>query len=323
MPSARSPFLRSLTRVAVVATILTGVLGSASATGRESQTPASVSPCPPPLRCTPLAPDRLAWLKGLKAGEPTRDATLAGGFAELLADVVPDATYHLGQDMPFANAVTMVLRGASQPIIIRADRYVMLAACQSPTCSSARAFLWVDTQQGLAIGGLEFNPSNGEPTPSQTLFAKQLLDPITRLDRLPPAFVEDLGQWSKGARLRTPMARYFVNGQGLKTVVPHDEDNCQGGDRSSLTLTLCGSMNLDAAEKDMQAAYYVLLSSFAEGTTMRGALKADQDKWIQDRQTSCGTASDSVTLACRLKSTRDRVQSLIAVYIKPFGKTPH
>jgi uncharacterized protein YecT (DUF1311 family) len=199
---------------------------------------------------------------------------------------------------------------------MRANRFAMLSACDAPACTGARAFVWVDTDRGVEFGGIEFAPSNGEPTPTLTLFSKQVVDPVTKRIQLPADFVEDLGTWTRASRRRTTPARYFINGQGLKTVVVHDENNCTGADRSSLAATLCSSMNLDAADQDLAAAYYLLYNSFANGTTMRSAVKADEDKWVLDRKTACGLANDGPALACRLKAASERVASLTDLYLK-------
>jgi uncharacterized protein YecT (DUF1311 family) len=168
----------------------------------------------------------------------------------------------------------------------------------------------------LEIGAIEFAPTNGEPTPTLTLFSRQVLDIVTRRVQLPTDFIEDLAAWSRASRRRTTPARYFVNADGLKTVVMHDEDNCHGADQSSLEATLCASMNLDEADQDLAAAYYLLFNTFEDGTPMRAALKTDQDKWVADRRTTCGTGSDGPALACRIKAARARETTLTNAYLK-------
>ncbi|HEY6357721.1 MAG TPA: hypothetical protein VIX35_05730, partial [Vicinamibacterales bacterium] len=225
------------------------------------------SACGPALRCTAIDADHFQWVKDL-SGESTHDATLAGHFSDLVLDVSPDATYHFHFDMPVGSALRAILRGAGEPVTIRANRFAMLSACDTPTCTGARAFVWVDTEHGVEIGGIEFEPSNGEPTPTLTLFSKQVLDPVTKRVQLPADFIEDLATWTRVSRRRATPARYFINGQGVKTVLAHDEDNCHGADQSSLAATLCRSLNVDAAEQDLAAAYYLLSNSFADGTAM-------------------------------------------------------
>jgi uncharacterized protein YecT (DUF1311 family) len=297
--------------VALAAMVVFGTIGRRA--GAVGQTPS----CGPAITCTALDPSRVAWLKEL-IGESTHAAALAGHFDDLINDVAPDAVYHLGVDMPFSAALRIVLHGAGEPITARANRYVSLSACDSPACTRARVLLWSDLDTGLEIGAIDFAPSNGEPTPTLTIFSRQVMDAVTRRVQLPAGFIEDLATWSRGSRRRggsTP-ARYFVNHAGLKTVVMHDEDNCHGADQSALAATLCASMNLDAADQDVAAAYYVLLNTFPDGTPMRAALKTDEDKWVADRRTTCGAGSDGPAIACRIKAARERAGTLTDLYLK-------
>ena len=286
------------------------VLALAFGTATRAQAP---SPCGPALRCATADPGRLSWLRDL-AGASTHEATLAGHFDDLVSDAAPDVAYHFHVDMPVANALRMILRGAGEPILVRANRFVILSACNTPACSDGRAFVWADTERGIEIAGIDFAPSNGEPTPTLTLFSKQVLDPVTKRVQLPPDFVEDLATWTRASRHRSVAARYFVNRDGIKTVLLHDEDNCHGADRSSLAATLCRSMNLDAADQDLAAAYYVLLATFADKTPMRAALQADEDKWLADRKATCGVGTDGPALACRLKAAQERASALTDLY---------
>lgn len=295
------------------------LVGSSQAVGRAAPVPQDAgvhSPCPVSLRCASLSADLFEWLTKLKAGDSSRDATLSGDFQRLLASVTPDAIYHFHVDMPLATAFTTVIRGPAQPITVRDGRYMMISACLVPTCSGARALLWIDTNARLAIGALEFNPANGEPAPTETLFSNQILDVIAESSQLPEAFIGDLRPWSKASRFRAPMARYFINGRGFKTAVPHDDDNCAGGDRSSLPLSLCAAMNVEAADQDVQAAFYLLVNSYANGPA-RMQLQVDQNKWRQDRRMVCGMGLTLDALACQLKYTRDRAHALTDLYVKP------
>lgn len=297
----------------------TALVGSSFAVGHAARVPQSAvvpSPCPVTLHCAGLPPDRFEWLAKLKPGDSSRDAVLSEKFQDLVASVTPAAIYHFHIDMPLATAFSVVIRGPAEPIAMRDGRYIMMSACQVPACSSARALLWIDTSARLAIGALEFTPSNGEPTPTQTLFSNQILDVITEPSQLPDAFIADLREWSKASKLRAPMARYFINGRGFKTAVPHDDDNCAGGNRSALPLSLCAGMNVAAADQDVQAAFYLLVNGYTNGP-VRTELQADQDKWRRDRQTACGMGVTLDALACQLKYTRDRVHALTDLFVKP------
>jgi uncharacterized protein YecT (DUF1311 family) len=279
--------------------------------------------CPSTIHCAAMPAEHVAWLRSLTDGESSRDATLASRFAALVGAAVPDAVYHFHVDMPLAEAFTAIMRGPAQPIQVRDGRYTVLAACQSASCAGARAFLWVDTGGALAIGAIQFNPSNGEPTPTQTIFASQVQDPITSMSQLPSAFVQDLARWTSAGRTTPPMARYFVNGKGVKTPVPHEEDACLATDArsSQLPIGLCAPMNLANAEQDLAAALYLLNASFAEGTKSRADLKAEQGAWVKARDSSCGAAATLEEIACRVTYTRERTKAVIAVYMKPFASS--
>ena len=48
-----------------------------------------------------------------------------------------------------------------------------------------RGFIWIDMQQGIALGGIFFHPTNGEPTPTLTLFSKQVEENSLEMSQLP------------------------------------------------------------------------------------------------------------------------------------------
>jgi uncharacterized protein YecT (DUF1311 family) len=283
---------------------------------RARQDAPGPSVCPPTLHCAKVPADRFAWLAKLKGASSSRDAVLSDEFPRLLAAIVPGANYHFHVDMPLVNAFTTIIRGAAQPIGVRDGRYMTLAACVSPNCVGARAMLWIDIDGGLSIGAIDFNPSNGEPTPTETLFSTQILDPVTDAPQLPATFLTDLAVWSHASRTRAPVARYFINGRGLKTVVPHNEDSC-ASERAMLPPSLCAAMNAETADQDMQAAFYLLVNSYANGTPSRTAAEADQGKWLRDRQAACGAGANTEALACRRTYARDRVRALTTQYMKP------
>jgi uncharacterized protein YecT (DUF1311 family) len=146
-------------------------------------------------------------------------------------------------------------------------------------------------------------------------------DRISKRGQLPAAFLADLDPWLRGTRLRGTPVRYFVNAVGWKSLIMHDDDACQGADRSGLALTLCATTNLDAAEQDMRAAAYLLLNQYPEGSAPRDAIKADQDKWLIERGKLCvGAANDAGSVNCRLKLAKDRAQALTDLYSKQTGK---
>jgi uncharacterized protein YecT (DUF1311 family) len=266
-----------------------------------------------------MRPADLAWLEPF-LNQTTHDVWMHSRFKEIVSAAAPNAIYHFHVDLPLGAAFSAVLSGPGAPVQVRDDRYMLLSACAAAPCVTGRALAWIDLEVGLVFGAIEFNPTNGEPTPTLTIFSAQVGDRVARRFELPPAFLQDLELWSRATRLRGTTVRYFINKDGWKSLVAHDEDACQGADRSSLALTMCAATNADAADQDMRAAYLLLANQFDEKSSMRDALKADQDKWLQDRGALCpGAATDAATVACRLKVTRERTQALTALYAKSGG----
>jgi len=73
----------------------------------------------------------------------------------------------------------------------------MLSAEAAPICAADlldRFAGWI-----VLVGSL--HPTNGEPTPTATVFSKQVKEESIKMSQLPPAFAEDLSQWSAQARI--------------------------------------------------------------------------------------------------------------------------
>jgi hypothetical protein len=118
-----------------------------------------------------IASDQLGVLSDY-AGKPTNEALRESKVRRVMDTLVPYAPFHFGMDRPLPNVIEAVLLRSSVPIGIRDGRYMMLAT--DAGSSPGRGFLWIDLQQGVAVGGIFFHPSNGEPTPTLTLFSKQV-----------------------------------------------------------------------------------------------------------------------------------------------------
>lgn len=105
-----------------------------------------------------------------------------------MRSVIPDCVFHYGRDMPFVDALDMVLKGSPEPVRIRDGRYLLVSGRMGPYLGG-RGFLWIDLQDGMAAGGFYFHPTNGEPTPTVNIFSKQVKDQDSlKLSQLPPAF---------------------------------------------------------------------------------------------------------------------------------------
>ena len=109
--------------------------------------------------------------------------------------VILDCVFHYGWDMPLADALEKVLTGSPLPVQIHDKRYVMVSGRNGPYLRG-RGFMWIDTQDGIALGGFYFHPTNGEPTPTVTIFSKQVREESLKMTQLPAAFAVDLSRWS-------------------------------------------------------------------------------------------------------------------------------
>jgi len=64
-------------------------------------------------------------------------------------------------------------------------RYLMLSGRSGPYLAG-RGFVWIDLQDGIVLGGFSFHPTNGEPTPTATVFSKQVKEESIKMSQLPP-----------------------------------------------------------------------------------------------------------------------------------------
>ena len=120
----------------------------------------------------PFAGTSLGLLKEY-AGQPANDLVHQQGFRDLLAKVVPYVPFHLGADIPLPDALRIFFSASTSPLEIREGRYAMLTGVRGMG-GRGRAFLWADMQEGIALAGIFFYPSNGEPSPTLTMFSRQV-----------------------------------------------------------------------------------------------------------------------------------------------------
>lgn len=266
----------------------------------------------------PIPPDQLAFLNQF-AGAPSKDLFRDKQFHKLMKTFVPDCMFHYGRDMPLSDALEMVINGSSQPVEIRDGRYLMLSG-QSGPYLGGRGFLWIDMQDGIALGGFYFHPTNGEPTPSVVIFSRQVKeDPLAQSD-LPPAFVGDLIQWSTTSRVPPITTRYFITGSNKRILLEHDEDYCLRADGTTAPPeSRCLQMNADAADIDMNTASYLYQTHYATNATAWMINDADQIAWLQVRTNTCGIGPDP--LGCRIRMTRERTHVIIRR--GPISHPPH
>jgi hypothetical protein len=217
--------------------------------------------------------------------------------------------FHYGRDMPLLDALEMVLNGSPQPVRIRDGRYFLVSGRSGPYLAG-RGFIWMDMQDGIALGGFYFHPTNGEPTPTVNVFSTQVKQEPLGMSQLPPAFAQDLSQWSEESRVPPVTTRYFITGSNRKILLEHDEDYCLPvAGETAPPENDCVQMNADSAELDMNAAYYLEQTNHATNATAWMITGEDQVVWLQVRARTCGFGPD--LLRCRIRMTRERTRVII------------
>jgi uncharacterized protein YecT (DUF1311 family) len=285
---------------------------TAPAPAPDSQ-PALPPPGPPPSANFQklIPPDQLSFLKDY-ANQPARTLLKDKRFHSLMKQAVSSTEYHYGRDMSLSDAIQTVLDGSMQPVQVRDGRFVTVSGSNGPYLGG-RGFLWFDIETGVALGGFYFHPTNGEPTPTVTVFSRQLADRDLSMGQLPEPFAEDLEQWAANSRVPEITPRYFIPENGKKYVLEHDEDYCWSPpgepepDRDD-----CQQMMADAADDDMNAAYFMQETGNVANATA-WMLGPDQIAWLQVRDRTCGPRGYS----CRVRITRQRTAVLTGHPVRP------
>jgi hypothetical protein len=259
----------------------------------------------------PISADQLAFLNQF-AGAPSGDLVRDKRFRKLMHSVIPDCMFHYGRDMPLADALDMVLKGSPEPVRISDGRYLLVAGRRGPYLAG-RGFIWIDLQDGIALGGFYFHPTNGEPTPAVNIFSKQVKEEPLKLSQLPLTFANDLAQWSAESRVPPVTTRYFITGSNRKILLEHDEDYCAPA--AGIAPPDCQLMNADAADIDVTAAYYLEQTQHATNATAWMINDDDQVAWLQVRDNTCRVGSDP--LGCRIRMTRERTRVIIRRHPAP------
>ncbi len=269
-------------------------------------------PTAPPLASqpaqfqNPIAAGQLAFLIGY-AGRTTKELMKDKQFRALMKVTIPHTEYHYGRDMSLTDALDSVLSGSPLPVNVRDGRYATVMGMQGPYLRG-RGFLWFDLQEGIALGGFYFTPTNGEPTPTLTVFSRQLKQPTLTLSELPRAFVDDLSQWSAVSRIPSITPRYFIPDNGKKYVLEHDEDYCWHPEGTPAPPEdECMQANLDAADADMNAAYFMKETHNAANATA-WMLDPEQTAWLAMRASTCVGPN---ALGCRVRVTRERTRVIL------------
>ena len=266
-----------------------------------------------------LSSDQLTFLNqfvGKKSGDALRDKQ----FRKLMRSLLPDCIFHYGWDMSINDAMEKALDGSKLPVELRDERYLIVSGSKGPYLHG-RGFLWIDIKDGIALGGFYFHPTNGEPTPTVTIFSRQVKEAFLGMSQLPPAFARDFARWSAESNVPAVTTRYFIGNSNRKIFLEHDEDYCASGDANAPPD--CEQMNADAADIDLDAAYYLDQTNYATNATAWMIVGPEQVAWIQVRDNTCRVRPDR--LRCRVRLTRERTHVIInrhAVAQLPHGSEP-
>ncbi|HEX4065601.1 MAG TPA: hypothetical protein VHZ09_06215 [Acidobacteriaceae bacterium] len=242
-------------------------------------------------------------------------------FHHIISANLPNCEFHYGRDMPLSDALDIVISHSQVPVQIRSNRFVLISGQRGPYLGG-RGFLWVDMQDGLILGGFYFHPTNGEPTPTLAVFSRQLKtkDKFVAMSQLPPDFILDLTRWSQESGIPPLTTRYFLTGNDKRILLWHTEDYCSPQvDPGLPSAAECEQMNADAADLDMNAAYYLEQVNYATNATAWMIEGQDQVDWLVVRTRTCGLSPDP--LACRIRMTRERTR--VIVFRNPVPHIPH
>jgi hypothetical protein len=240
-------------------------------------------------------------------GKMPKDIERDKRFRHIESMITPPAYYFYHHDRELSEARDLVLDEAPMPISVREGRYVMVATVGGPDQNMhGRGFIWIDIQTGIGLGGIYFRPINGEPAPTLTIFSKQLTDTYLGMNQLPPEFLQDLNQWALIAKVHATSPRYFIPANKKKYALVHDGDYCAHAEGTAAPPEdECEEMNAEAADADMEAAYFMKETGHLSDATAY-LLESDFSAWIALRQRTCGAG-----LTCRVVYTRRRVRELL------------
>jgi uncharacterized protein YecT (DUF1311 family) len=283
---------------------------------QESQAPASKYD--KAIFQKPIPAEQMAFLNHF-AGMPANDVFRDKQFRKLLHSVLPDCTFHYGWDMSPFDAFERVFTGSQLPVQIHDGRYVVVSGNSGPYLRG-RGFVWIDTQDGIALAAFYFHPTNGEPTPTVTVFSRQVKEESLKMSQLPPAFAEALSQWAADSSVPPVTTRYFIGGSNRKILLEHDEDYCTPTNAAGASAPDdCEQMNADAADIDLTAAYYLDQTNHATNATAWMIVGEDQVAWVQLRDNTCRMGPDR--LRCRTRMTRERTHVILSGH--PTQHPPH
>lgn len=279
--------------------------GAGAQAAPQDQTMLPPGPPPAAVFQNQIPADQMSFLSSY-AGMTTKEVRKDKRFKALMKEITPRTVYHYGRDMELEDTIETMLDSTGLPVEIHDGRFVTIGS-HGGTYLSGRGFLWFDMQEGIGLGGVYFHPVNGEPTPTLAIFSRQLKDTDLGISQLPPEFQQDMERWSEIANLPPVTVRYLVPENGKKYVLLHDEDYCGVPPGAPPPpADICQQMNADAADADMNGAYFMKESGNAANATA-WRLAPEQVAWIGIRNSTCG-----VGLACRIAITRRRTRAILS-----------
>jgi uncharacterized protein YecT (DUF1311 family) len=318
-PSVRELKLLRGTSIMVLLLAMTAIiLPGSGASNSQDNSPLSKLPDPnaagPAMKYdgaifqNPIPADQLAFLKGF-VGEPSANAVRDKRFRKLMHSIIPDCMFHYGWDMPLSDAVEKVLEGSAIPVRIRNGRYFIVSGRSGPYLGG-RGFLWIDLRDGIALGAFYFHPTNGEPTPTVTVFSRQVKEESLKMSQVPPEFAQDFSECSREFRVPPITTRYFITGLNKRILLEHDEDYCTSPNGAGAPAAAdCQQMNADAADIDLNAAYYLDQVHYATNATAWMIVGDEQTAWTKVRDNTCKAGLEP--LRCRIRMTHERTHIIL------------
>jgi hypothetical protein len=285
---------------------------AAALTGAQQPVTGQAQPAPPLLPPQPavfhnlLPADQLGFLAGYD-GKMPKEIERDKRFMQLEKLITPNTSYFYHRDRDLWEARDMVLDESPLPISVRDGRYVMVASAGGADQNlRGRGFVWIDMQTGIGLGGIYFKPSNGEPTPTLTIFSRQLTDTYLGMGQLPFEFLVDLNQWALLAKVNPTSPRYFIPANRKKYALIHDGDYCaHAAGVPAPPANECEELNAEAADADLEAAWFMKATGHLSDATAF-LLEPEYGAWLALRQRTCG-----VRLACRIVYTRRQTQQVL------------
>ena len=296
--------------------LLAAALFASAAAGQQAAPPLEA---PPAVSFQNLIPaDQIAFLNDY-AGKMTKEILKDKRFRNLLKLVTPRTTFHYGSDMSLSEASEDLLGSEPLPIEVRDGRYVTIGS-HGGSYLAGRTLMWFDMKEGIALGAIYFRPTNGEPAPTLAVFSRQLNQDALAMGDLPAAFAEDLDQWALVAHVPELTVRYFIPSNGKKYVLVHDEDYCWHPDNMPAPpADRCEQMNADAADADVNAAYF-MKETHNQANATAWMLGPDQIEWIGMRDRTCVGPNP---FNCRIQVTRRQTEVLIGHTMAPRSRPPN